>query len=69
MSTWHQDKAPIDLRHATQWTVVNDPQGEPMTVRRCVTLEEACTERDKLDNIHPYEQGRHYIIDPKEHRP
>jgi hypothetical protein len=47
MSTWHQDRAPVPLWHATKWTVVTGGAGQHTCVARWDTAEEA--HRDALN--------------------
>lgn len=54
MSTWHQRRAPVNLRHETEWTVVDDPPNECMSLMTFKTHEEAKAyiERRAVYGIH-----------------
>lgn len=51
MSTWHQDRAaqrnPTPLWHETKWTCVSDKPGQPRSLMRWDTYEQAKAYADR----------------------
>lgn len=61
MATWHQMKRPVQLAHATQWSIVTDPPNDCRTVMRFPTEQAA---RDSLAQWRARGDRHSYILPP-----
>jgi hypothetical protein len=61
MSTWHQDKRPVKLYHATKWTVVIDP---PHACRAIARFDQQAAAEQYLSNIRERGEQHAYIVRP-----
>ncbi len=64
MSTWHQDRAPVRLYHATQWTVCIDPPNEMRALMRFSTRQLAEVYMRNLQANNPGAATHAYILKP-----
>lgn len=62
MATWHQQRNPARLYHATLWNVVTDPPGECTSIMQFDTEQDA---REYLDRLRALGKAAHtYILRP-----
>lgn len=66
MSTWHQNKQPVELWHPTKYVVVTNPQGGTLTRMLWDTLEQAQTYLDNLRKNNQKDYSCSYLVPPTE---
>lgn len=65
MATWHQNRRPVKLFHATQWTVVTDP---PNGMRTLALFTDEAGAKKSIENLakhHPTLAKHSYILPPE----
>ena len=65
MATWHQNKAPVRLDHATQWSVVIDPPHMCRAIYCTESRELAEVYRRNLQANNPHAHAYSYILPPR----
>jgi hypothetical protein len=64
MSTWHQDRHPVKLYHATDWNVVIDPPHEMRAIMSFSTKQLAEKYMRDLHANNPRVHKHSYIVRP-----
>ena len=64
MATWHQQRRPVKLYHATQWTVVIDPPNQMRALMCFSTRELAAVYMRGLKANNPGAAAHSYILEP-----
>lgn len=64
MSTWHQQQRPVQLFHATEWTVVIDPPNQMMALMRFTSRALADVYMRNLKENNPGAWKHSYVLEP-----